>query len=69
MQEYAISTDHNYTPPHRRQCTATDVETEYVNDWRICNLLDQLHPTATGLDGLLWRMRGHDEGRGRKARG
>ena len=48
----AISTDHSYAPPHRRQYTATDVETEYVNEWRIFNLLDQLHPIATGLDGL-----------------
>ena len=54
----AISTDHSYTPPHRRQYTATDVETEYVNEWRIFNLLDQLHPTATGLDGLpAWFLR------------
>jgi len=57
----AISTDHSYAPPHRRQYTATDVETEYVNEWRIFNPLDQLHPTATRLDGLpAWFLRlGH----------
>ena len=27
----AISTDHSYTPPHRHQYTATDVETEYMS--------------------------------------
>jgi len=54
----AISTDHRYTPPHRRQYTATDVETEYVNEWRIFNLLDQLHPTGIELDGLpAWFLR------------
>ena len=50
----AISSDDNYssTPHHRRQFITAGFEMDYVNEWRIFNLLDQLRPTATGLDGL-----------------
>jgi len=56
----AISSDdsYSYTPHHRRQFISADLEMEYVNEWRIFNLLDQLCPTATGLDGLpAWFLR------------
>ena len=51
------STDLSYTPPPRKR-PANPIEPEYISDWQVFNILDKLHPTATGLEGLpAWFLR------------
>ena len=53
----AISTDHNYTAPSRKHLSNL-IEPEYVSEWDVFRILDHLHHTATGLDGLpAWFLR------------
>jgi hypothetical protein len=53
----AISADYSYTSPHRKD-PANYVETEYISEWQVFQILDHLRPTATGLDGLpAWFLR------------
>ena len=53
----AISTDHNYTAPPRKHLS-NPIEPEYVSEWDVFRILDHLHHTATGLDGLpAWFLR------------
>ena len=52
-----ISTDPSYTPPPRKH-PANSSELEYISDWKVFKILDKLHPTAAGLDGLpAWFLR------------
>jgi len=44
----AISTDPCYTSPHRKD-PANLVESEYISEWQIFQILDHLRPTATVL--------------------
>jgi len=54
----AISTDTNYTPPLLKHSTATSSHPQYVSAWQVFQTLDNLHPTATGLDQLpAWFIR------------
>jgi hypothetical protein len=55
----AISTDPDYTPPlHKQTATDSPTQLQYISEWRVFQLLDHLHPTATGLDGLpAWFLR------------
>ena len=54
----AISTDANYTPPLLKLSTATSSHPQYVSAWQVFQILDSLHPTATGLDQLrAWFLR------------
>ena len=46
-----ISTDNSYMPPGIKQ-SAFPASPEYMPEYRIFQLLDHLHPTATGLDQL-----------------
>jgi hypothetical protein len=53
----AISTDNHYTPPINKQYVAS-IQFQYISSWRVFQILDHLHPTATGLDQLLpWFLR------------
>ena len=53
----AISADLNYTPPLCKQ-NVNPVESEYISEWQVFQILDHLRPTATGLDGLpAWFLR------------
>jgi len=53
----AISTDTSYQPPLCKQ-TVTGKITEVVSEWRMFNILNNLHATATGLDQLpAWFLR------------
>jgi len=47
----AISTDSTYSQPTRKQ-PSTSTELQYISEWCMFKLLDNLHHTATGLDGL-----------------
>ena len=54
----AISTDSSYTPPLLKHSAATSSQPEYISEWRVFQILDSLHPTATGLDQLpAWFLR------------
>jgi len=54
----AISTDSSYTPPLLKHSAATLSQPEYISEWRVFQILDSLHPTATGLDQLpAWLLR------------
>jgi len=54
----AISTDANYTPPLLKHSTATSTQPQYISAWQVFQILDSLHPTATGLDQLpAWFLR------------
>jgi hypothetical protein len=54
----AISSDANYTTPSVK-CTANNVSaSSVISDWRMFKILDTLHHTATGLDGIpAWFLR------------
>ena len=54
----AISSDANYTTPSVK-CTANIVSaSSVISDWRMFQILDTLHHTATGLDGIpAWFLR------------
>jgi len=53
----AISTDSSYMPPLQKQ-PANPSQGDYISDWRVFQILDHLHPTATGIDGLpAWFLR------------
>jgi hypothetical protein len=53
----AISTDNHYTPPINKQSVAPS-QFQYIYSWRVFQILDHLHPTATGLDQLpAWFLR------------
>ena len=57
MHYAAISNDFNYTPPLCKQ-NVNPVESEYISEWQVFQILDHLRPTATGLDGLpAWFLR------------
>ena len=47
-----ISTDNNYTSPLFKLSTKLKPETELVSEYFVFSLLDKLHPTAAGPDGL-----------------
>jgi len=52
-----ISTDSHYMPPINKQSTAPN-EFQYISTWQVFKILDNLHPTATGLDQLpAWFLR------------
>ena len=54
---FAISNDPTHTPPLLKQTTST-TETQYISEWSVFQILDYLHPTATGLDGIpAWFLR------------
>ena len=49
----AISTDPLYVAPTRKQMTAETITfPDYLSEWRVFRMLDNLQPTAAGLDGL-----------------
>jgi len=52
-EHYAhISTDdHQYVAPLRKY-TVREEAMEYISEWRVFQSLDNLRPTATGLDQL-----------------
>jgi len=53
----AVSTDRNYVIPRRKPST-TSMQSDYVSEWKIFNMLDKLRSTATGLAGLpAWFLR------------
>ena len=54
----AISSDANYTTPSVK-CTANNESaSSVITDWRMFKILDTLHHTATGLDGIpAWFLR------------
>ena len=53
----AISTDNHYKPPVNKQSVAPS-QLQYISSWRVFQILDHLHPTATGLDQLpAWFLR------------
>jgi len=53
----AISTDTSYQPPSHKQTVLGKV-TEFVSEWRMFNILDNLRATAIGLDQLpAWFLR------------
>jgi hypothetical protein len=53
----AISSDNHYTPPINKQSVAPS-QFQYISSWRVFQILDDLHPTATGLDQLpAWCLR------------
>ena len=53
----AISTDSTYSQPTRKQ-PSSSTELQYISEWCMFKLLDNLHHTATGLDGLpAWFIR------------
>ena len=53
----SISNDPTHTPPLLKQTTST-TETQYISEWSVFQILDHLHPTATGLDGIsAWFLR------------
>jgi hypothetical protein len=52
-----ISTDRDYLPPSLKK-SANDNLQEYISEWEIFKILDNLRPTATGLDQLpSWFLR------------
>jgi hypothetical protein len=52
-----VSTDSNYTHPVCKQ-TVRQNQTQYISEWTVFQILDKLHPTATGLDNLpAWFLR------------
>jgi len=57
-QYYAgISTDTAYQPSQRK-LTACHPDTEFVSEWQLFNILDNLPSTATGMDNLpAWFLR------------
>jgi hypothetical protein len=53
----AIFTDDHCTPPINKQSVAPS-QFQYISSWRVFQILDHLHPTATGLDQLpAWFLR------------
>ena len=53
----AISTDANYILPTLKHPTSP-ANPEYMPEYRVFQMLDHLHPTATGLDKLpAWFLR------------
>jgi hypothetical protein len=53
----AISSDNHYAPPINKQSVAPS-QFQYISSWRVFQILDHLHPTATGLDQLpAWFLR------------
>ena len=53
----AISTDPDYSLPACKQNAITSQQ-QYISEYRVFKILDQLKPTATGLDGLpAWFLR------------
>jgi len=53
----SISTDQSYTPPVFKQL-ASCMQNDYVSEWKIFKALDNLRPTATGMDRLpAWFLR------------
>jgi len=53
----AISTDDRYTPPLSKD-PDNSIESKYISEWQVFQILDHLRPTATGLDGLpAWFLR------------
>jgi hypothetical protein len=53
----AISTDPSYTQPTLKHSTSL-LNPEFIPEYRVFQLLDHLHPTATGLDQLpAWFLR------------
>ena len=52
-----ISTDSSYTSPMRKQL-ASSMQSDYISDWNVFKILDNVRPTAAGLDGLpAWFLR------------
>jgi hypothetical protein len=45
----AISSDNHYAPPINKQSVASS-QFQYISSWRVFQILDHIHPTATGLD-------------------
>ena len=58
-EHYAtISTDPLYTAPTRKQLETDIVMSEYISEWAVFNMLDNLQPTASGPDALpAWFLR------------
>ena len=53
----AISNDQNYVTPIRKQTTIT-TDSQYISEWSVFQILDHLHPTVMGLDGIpAWFLR------------
>ena len=53
----AVSTDKAYLSPSIKHTAAT-ADFVYLTDWQVSRILDNLKPTATGLDGLpAWYLR------------
>jgi len=57
-QHYSnISTDSRFSQPPRKQ-SADTTEASYIAEYQVFHILDRLHHTATGLDGLpAWFLR------------
>jgi len=47
-----ISTDAEYIAPRFKCPASTPYVSEHITEWRVFNLLEAFHPTATGLNDL-----------------
>jgi hypothetical protein len=54
----AISTDANYVAPGIKYTANNSSTSTHISVWRVFEVLDRLHPTATGLDNIpAWFLR------------
>lgn len=58
MHYASISSDANYTAPSIKSTVNNELAGSMISDWRVFQILDTLHHTATGIDGIpSWFLR------------